>query len=728
MANSIFQGTGWGWISIGDPIWWGNPNLILFGDGSSNVAQNDNLYFEQNDIVFQVWDRAGIINNTRFTVDVDSNIINNETTGSWVVRNGADWADLFWYVHIPSRFVSWWDINGEWNQTYYANDDTNREFYSVGKEIQIVAWPIDFSHAPSSDQIWRTTWFTWITTTTYTITVAASWTEFDWTDGTNSGTNVPMDIPNQVLLSNWISVYFIEFGTYTPWDYYTFTFTVSDILVQWLLLDYNNAAYEIWDTTNARSKAKFIVNNITWALSAITDSSLSVRNTAWTNTIFAAWWSSVSFWVTTGIWYTFQSFSDYSTNDYIISDASITNIWFFAVRDGNYNSSWRLRIDPTYWEYYFWDLYNNNTQIHISDTSGELNLKGIGAVKIWDTTLSANQTLFTVNDNLKYTINSAQWAGLGYGVYQFVNESSSSESGILLKNTGTNWYNYGLFSSNDSSGVWPFKFVIADTTNAYSFFTYDGSNKDLQIGSGTDAIFDFGIGSKYMNFSLWTGMYIYGIYNPWSWQYMAMRWGNNVGSWLLDDDNQQVRAQNWSNIPFLIDYLSNTTYLNADKVNDTSGNARIDFTSNFYYDSFANIWGNFSESNTRRLYTASWPEAFNWSNTQVQSTIDFRTAEWLEMAKRWKRIYVTQTSSFTASDRNLYYVDASWWSITITLPTAVWIQYQIYSFKRIDNSWNTVTFASTSSQTIDTASAGSTTLSPQAKINLQSDNANRFSI
>lgn len=128
------------------------------------------------------------------------------------------------------------------------------------------------------------------------------------------------------------------------------------------------------------------------------------------------------------------------------------------------------------------------------------------------------------------------------------------------------------------------------------------------------------------------------------------------------------------------------------------------------------------------MYAANGTEMLTISNTQTQSNLYFRVADTLEMAKRWKRVYVTQTSSFTPSDRHLYYVDASGGSITITLPTSVGIQYTEYCFKRIDNSVNTVTFASTSSQTIDGAAATTFAILPYGFMTVQSDNANRFTL
>ena len=452
MADSIYEVVGW-WVTIGNAVSGGTANTILFSDASTNLADSTDLFWDDVLKIFHVWDFGLAANSTFMSLDDQNSLITNQTDGVFkVVNSSGDRLILvdvvnwdYWIGDIDgilnsTRFViddttkaasiaaGWdrmrldingtaftsklWDTGAVGNSTILVVDDAtaNKKVTSTGIEISIVAGAINFTHAPSSDSMGRTTGFTWTATTTYTITVAGSWVDFDWTDGTNSGTNVPMDAPNQTLLSNWISVYFVEFGTYTPWDYYTFTFTVSNVGVQWLLLDYKNATYSIGDTTAARSKARLTVNDVWWGIQAITDWWFSVRNSANTNTIFSAGGSSVSFGISTWVWYTFTGTSSKSDNDWIIADSSVANIGIFSVRDGNYNNSWWLWIDPMSWDYYFWDQYNNRTRIYIDDDTSTFNVNSIWLVKIWDTSSANNSTLLTVDDtNSRITVSKPFW-------------------------------------------------------------------------------------------------------------------------------------------------------------------------------------------------------------------------------------------------------------------------------------------------------------------------------
>lgn len=86
----------------------------------------------------------------------------------------------------------------------------------------------------------------------------------------------------------------------------------------------------------------------------------------------------------------------------------------------------------------------------------------------------------------------------------------------------------------------------------------------------------------------------------------------------------------------------------------------------------------------------------------------------------------TKTTNYTATATDYYlWVDATSGAVTITLPTAVGAGGKSYVVKRIDGSANTVTIATTSSQTID----GATTLTiptQWASFSVASNNANWY--
>lgn len=85
--------------------------------------------------------------------------------------------------------------------------------------------------------------------------------------------------------------------------------------------------------------------------------------------------------------------------------------------------------------------------------------------------------------------------------------------------------------------------------------------------------------------------------------------------------------------------------------------------------------------------------------------------------------YITKTANFTLTSANdVVGADASGGGFTLTLPTSVGNDGKVFHLKKIESSTNTVTVATTSSQTID----GSTTqyLSTQDDISVLSDGAN----
>jgi hypothetical protein len=89
----------------------------------------------------------------------------------------------------------------------------------------------------------------------------------------------------------------------------------------------------------------------------------------------------------------------------------------------------------------------------------------------------------------------------------------------------------------------------------------------------------------------------------------------------------------------------------------------------------------------------------------------------------------TKTANYTAAatDHTIL-VDASAGNVTITLPTAASIAGREYCIKRIDTSANTVTIATTSSQTIDNAASDSLATTGRPTWRYKSDGSNWWSV
>lgn len=84
--------------------------------------------------------------------------------------------------------------------------------------------------------------------------------------------------------------------------------------------------------------------------------------------------------------------------------------------------------------------------------------------------------------------------------------------------------------------------------------------------------------------------------------------------------------------------------------------------------------------------------------------------------------YVAKTANYTITTSD-YTVDCTANSFTVTLPTAVGVQGQVYNI--INSGSGTITLATTSSQTIGNISPATTwTINPGEVVNVQSDNAN----
>ena len=253
------------------------------------------------------------------------------------------------------------------------NDSNSvRTATSSGKEM--VVWQLNSTHAPTSDPIAMGGTFTGVVTTTYTITVN-TWTTFDWTDGTNSGTNVAMDFGSPNVLSQWVTVFFV-WGSYTPTEYWTQTYTAT--VVSRLILDYKNKSYSIGNAGTSGARARII-----------TDGTSNAKvGTYATN-------------------YTAEIRTDTSSVGFLYSNGTYS-WWFgiswsqasFAISNSASDQS-KLDFRPTFALFYTQD-WGSGYYAWVKTTTT--------SVKVWDFDLIANSTLLTVDDsNSKITVTKPFW-------------------------------------------------------------------------------------------------------------------------------------------------------------------------------------------------------------------------------------------------------------------------------------------------------------------------------
>lgn len=366
MADSIYEVVGW-WITIGDAVSGGTANTILFSDGSINLADSTDLFWDDNLKIFHVWDFGLALNSTYIALDDQNSLITNQTDGVFKVMDSASAIKLS--IDMANDIYKFWAVSSG-NSTLITVDDAtvNKKVTSSGTVISV--WALNSTNAPTSDPITISGTFTGSATTTYTVTVAGSWVDFNWTDWTSSGTNVPMDFGNPVLMSQGISVTFDWFA-YTPTEYWTKAYTST--VVERLSLDYKNDLYQIGNLSVSWLRSRLYID----AVSGI--ASLRTFNS--------------SLWITSFIqteqtWVSFSS-SDATNGSNLTGAANqtrltTTNLSTFDT--GNLlttnNSAWLYFQDgnsSSYW----WTRATN------------------GVVSLWDFDLIGNSTLITVNDAAK---------------------------------------------------------------------------------------------------------------------------------------------------------------------------------------------------------------------------------------------------------------------------------------------------------------------------------------
>lgn len=245
------------------PYWTQFNNTSSAGDSVAFIASPSSGQLQGTDWIS--WN-VGSVNISGFACSIEYfDVISFEQTKLQATPTAAllsyyDWTAITNWVIANATNVRTGNYDASWNSTLMTINDANRNEAHTGTEL--IAWPINSINAPTSDPISYSGTFTWVVTTTYTITVAGSGTDFDWTDGTNSGSNIYMDYWVPILLSNGISVTF-DWFTYTPTEYWTFTFTATSS--QRLTLDYANKTYWVGNTSTSGARARFITD---WSTNA----------------------------------------------------------------------------------------------------------------------------------------------------------------------------------------------------------------------------------------------------------------------------------------------------------------------------------------------------------------------------------------------------------------------------------------------------------------------------
>ena len=107
------------WVTIGNAVWGGSPNEILFADWSTKVAQSSDLFFDATQKIFRVWDVSSTANDTVLTInDTTKTIRADYWTGRYfLMQNNGIWLDNMSFSWGASV---WWFI--------LSNDDNNVTF------------------------------------------------------------------------------------------------------------------------------------------------------------------------------------------------------------------------------------------------------------------------------------------------------------------------------------------------------------------------------------------------------------------------------------------------------------------------------------------------------------------------------------------------------------------------------------------------------------------------
>lgn len=205
-AEEILANIPWGsGVTIGQPIWGGTANEILFGDGSTNVAQSSDLFWDDALKIFHVWDFGLVTNKTYIALDDQNNKIDLQTKGTfkaWDVTSIGN--DTLLTVDDVAQRVTLYAIT-PWNitSTIYASGT-----WLVFSTVSTTADSVIFSASPSSGQLQGIDWITW---NVGSVTIGGGVGSIEWFDVATFKLWKIQASPTQALLS------FYDGTTVTNW-------------------------------------------------------------------------------------------------------------------------------------------------------------------------------------------------------------------------------------------------------------------------------------------------------------------------------------------------------------------------------------------------------------------------------------------------------------------------------------------------------------------------------
>ena len=261
----------------------------------------------------------------------------------------------------------------------------------------------------------------------------------------------------------------------------------------------------------------------------------------------------------------------------------------------------------------------------------------------------------------------------GWGVIQQLIQSSSSEAGLSLENTGTGGKQWNIISTSNGSGI---------------------GGGMLSIGNATD-------GQNYINLDS-TGIITFGL-------------GSNA--WFTIDNNTNI-----------VKFYSNDPYFELD-----GGNRRFrmgDYTFD-WYGTYIDINDDVSER-TIRLYAANGVYVNNLAGGGTQMvTVDntgLLVAASLPVSGGYTIVsLVFADSPYTivpVTGSYIYQVDCTGGNVVINFPTAVGTT-ATYGIKKIDSSANTITLTPNGAETLD-GSSTQTIRFQNSEYDVYSNNVNLF--
>lgn len=450
MADSIFEVPwGGGWVTIGDPITGGTANEILFGDGSGNVAQSSDLFWDDALKIFNVWDFGLSANKTYIALDDQNSKIDLQTKGTFkagdvgAVGNGTliTLDDTTWYIAV-GKTASWqtfttWDVPNHQVTTYVASGHY-----------------IDMLHN------------TWVTEHI----ILRGWNDVGsvWID----------NIANQVKFVNWANKkgFLVDYANslYQLWDIDTGgnhsfqtiddanqKYTFKSAWKEYMILDVANREYYLGEPAISGSKWYVKVTQIDASMIySDSGSSTTTKFTVdWASSILDV--SNLSVWVRmwANVWEWYMQFDDGSGT---LKKVFLNNTHFTVATAWGWPAKW-FDIDLTW---------------------------GNVVAKLWDIDGNINSTLLTVDDTAKTITQASLWVNRVVMAGQpktLVDNTTTSVFEIALPASGmTGWFFTSTVTATDGTD-----FQAHSDHVTYSAINKSGSyTTAIQSSNGDDAVAD----------------------------------------------------------------------------------------------------------------------------------------------------------------------------------------------------------------------------------------------